>query len=102
MLRISHKSYTFQKWTFVQCVAALNDSRSLKGALVCSAGGGKVGRSFDLSDTPVTKLAKGRTLERVAGSRPQYLKFLNPVCFGLRTQHPKPTRMQEQSQNQTF
>ena len=91
----------FQCFTFFEYVAGLNDSRSLKRALVCSAGGGKM-RSFDLSDTPVTKLVRGKTLERVAGSRHQYLKFLNTVCFGHRTQHPKHTRMEEQSQKQTF
>lgn len=47
--------------TFVQYVTGLNDSRSLKGALVWKAGGGKLGQSFHLSDSPVTKLARGRT-----------------------------------------
>ena len=43
-------------WKFVQYVAVLDDSRWPQRALKWNAGGGRRGRSFDLSDAPVTKL----------------------------------------------
>ena len=49
-------------WKFVQYVAVLDDSRWLKRALVWNAGGGRLGRSFDLWETPVTKFCRWQNI----------------------------------------
>ena len=48
-------------WKFVQ-YGVLDDSRWLKRALVWNAGGGRLGRSFDLWETPVTKFCRWQNI----------------------------------------
>ena len=53
--KLSSQRCMIEYWKFVQYVAVLDDSRWLKRALVWNAGRGRLGRSFDLWEAPVTK-----------------------------------------------
>ena len=52
----------FEYWRFVQYVAVLDENRWLKRVLAWHAGGGRLGRSFDLWDAPGRNFAGGRAL----------------------------------------
>ena len=66
--KLCSKRCMIEYWKFVQYVAVFDDSRWLKRALVRNAGGGRLGRSFDLWETFVTKFCRWQNIGKWEGA----------------------------------